>query len=140
MPFSPLPYRFARGFLNLPISCLAIRESSVQDHPQIRGKGVLYLTRKVDTARTGLTHVSNLRFLQTGSRWHRVTVIQNIMSDFLIDIGIDLHDTTEKSGFNTNITLFGNFPREFLVRIRSYKRSCQGLSTWRRVYRTIIIQ
>ena len=133
MPLSPLPCRFARSLLDLPVSSLAIRERTVQNHPKIRSKGMLYLTRKVNTARASLTHVSNLRFLQTGSRRHRVTIVQDIMSDLLIDVGIKLYNSTKEFGFDTDITLFGNFPREFFIRIRSHKRSRQRISTGSRV-------
>ena len=66
MPLSPLPFRLTRGFLDLPISGLTIRERTVQNHPKVRSKSVLYLTRKINTPRTSLTHVTQLRFFQTG--------------------------------------------------------------------------
>ena len=88
MPLSPLPFRLTRGFLDLPISGLTIRERTVQNHPKVRSKSVLYLTRKINTPRTSLTHVTNLRLLQTSSRGHRVTIIQNIMPNFLINVSI----------------------------------------------------
>ena len=134
MTFFPLPCRFVGSLFNFFKYSLIVSERTVQYHPEVLGKHMLHLTRKVYSPGTGFTHVPDLHHLQTGRRRHRVTVVKNIVAYLLIDICVNIHDPAEKLSFYTEVDLLGNFPRDFIVRISRDFIFFHLLSTRRRIH------
>ena len=111
----PLPTRFIKSFLQFLINSLAVSKRSIKDYPKIFGKSMLNLSRQINSPGANFTHVIQWSHFNPHIGGEHGTTFNNIVTNLLIKISVDLQNVFKQTGFQTKVNLFRNFP--FHVRV-----------------------